>query len=228
MRSTTLAIATVAALGFTTVQAAAATLLLDTFDTLQFVGDTPSSTISSTDTIAFGSGTRTLEAVNYQNIGISETATSLASAAGSLNFSNDNGATGAGTLTYTNLGNIVLGTNPFFLFEVGEFDHIANFTVTVTDGLANVSTYTEVLSPGFDNELLYSAFTGTADFTDVASLSFMIDSENVPVFGPQSRADGELLSISISAVPLPASSLLLLGGLGGLVSMRRRKNKATA
>lgn len=228
MRSTTLAIATVAALGFTTVQAAAATLLLDTFDILQSVGDTPSSTIPSSSTIAFGSGTRTLEAVNFQNNGVSETATKFASSGGSLNFSNDNGSTGAGTLTYTNLGNIVLGSGTFFMFEVGEFDHIANFTVTVTDVLSNVSTYTEVLAPGFTDKLLFSEFTGTADFTNVASLSFMIDSQTVPGFGPQTKADGELLSVSISNVPLPASSLLLLGGLGGLMAMRRRKTKATA
>lgn len=214
---------TVAAMLMTAVPAVAATVIFDDFNTVQLAVDTPYSGSSNSSTIAFRSGTRTLTAENTSNNGNSVSATTLESISGALSFSNADKATGKGTLTYTNVGDISGGSNPFFFFNVGVFDAIADFSVTATDALGNISTYAEQLTPGFNPTLFFSEFTGGADFNNLATLSFMIDST-----GTGARVDGSITSISISAVPLPATGLLLFGALGGAAVLRRRKARKAA
>jgi len=211
--------------------AMATTVIFDDFTGTQQAVDTPFPGSSNSDTVAFNSGTRTLNVTNIQNNGLDVAATSLQVASGALSFSNADQATGTGELVYTNVGDIQLDDDPsrsFFLFDVGVFDAVAQFSVTATDGNGFVSTFSETLLPGFDPQLFFSEFAGTADFNDIATLSFSIDSENVPFFGPQFALDGSLNSISIGAVPLPASGILLIGALGGVAAMRRRKAQKKA
>ena len=222
MRLSAFGLATSAAMLLTSVQAFAATVVFDDFNDNQLAVDQPYAGSTNSNSIAFGAGTRTLTAENTTNGGNPIAATTLEAVGGSLSFSNNDKATGSGTVTYTNVGDISSGANPFFFFDVGVFDNVANFLATAVDTFGNVSMYEEVLSAGFDPTLFFSQFDGMADFNNLSTLSFMIDTTNVPGFGPVPRVDGSLNSISISAVPLPAGGLLLLAGLGGLAALRRR------
>lgn len=219
----------IAAMMLTAVPAMAATVVLDDFNDAQSAIDKPYSGSTSSNSIPYMTGTRTLTAeVTTFGSGDPQATTTLESGGGALSFSNKDGATGKGTLTYTNLGNIVLGAVPFFFFDVGVFDNVADFAVSVLDGSGGTSTYQEVLQTGFSPTLYFSQFTGSADFTDVAELSFMIDTTNVPEFGAVTSVDGSLDRITISAVPVPASGLLLVTALGGVVALRRRKARKAA
>ena len=102
------------------------------------------------------------------------------------------------------------------------FDGDAVFSVFGTDANDNTISYSENLLTGFSPILRFNEFTfaGTSafDFNNVAALSFKIDSTST-----RGNVDGQLASIEVSAVPVPASGLLLLGALGGAAALRRRK-----
>jgi hypothetical protein len=74
------------------------------------------------------------------------------------------------------------------------------------------------LVPGFNPFLYLAEFDGMADFNNIATLSFSIDT-----IGGVGSVDGSLNSISIAAVPLPAAGLLILGGFGMLAALRRKR-----
>lgn len=61
-------------------------------------------------------------------------------------------------------------------------------------------------------------------FADGVTVSGFFDSLGAP--GNVGSAQLDLSSTSVAPVPLPASSLLLIGGLAGLGAMRRRKKSA--
>lgn len=206
-------------------QATAATVIFDDFNDFQIAVDQPYQGVSTTSTIAFGNGTRTLTAENTSNNGNAIASTTLESVGGALSFSNDDMSTGRGTLTYTNLGDISSGANPFFHFDLGVLDNVAQFMASATDIFGNTSTFSEVLTPTFSATLFFSEFVGNADFNNIAELSFMIDTTDVPGFGAVTQVDGSLNAISLNApapIPLPATGLLLVGAMGGLAFLRRK------
>jgi len=163
---------------------------------------------------------------------------------GVLSFDNVGGSLGNGLIVYDGngtqgdldidgLGGVDFtmgGDLDRFFFDVVRADNVFDITVRVYGDTASgsgVSTFVENIDPdapgGFDPFLRFTEFDTGADLTNfenVGALSFEITSVDPAV-------DGALASISV--VPLPASALLLLGGLGGFAGLsaanRRRRRK---
>lgn len=219
------------AVALTASSATAATIMIDSFETFQQVADSPvPPTAPSTSTILAGDvlgGSRTLTVstspINPPSTNFGSSLTSTGDPADSrLIFNNNDGQQGVATVIYgVDAGGVALGdltdsgTNDKFFFEVLSGDLPGSFfSATVEDIFANVFTVTELLVPGFSPFQDFADFIGV-DFENVASLTFKLDSNGVDSF------DGSIGSIS--AVPLPASALLLLGGIGGLAAFGRRR-----
>ncbi len=68
-----------------------------------------------------------------------------------------------------------------------------------------------------------NAASGYAELTGLdirtASVTFTVQRTN----DTRGFADGALAAIEVAAVPVPAAGLLMLGGLGGLLALRRRR-----
>jgi hypothetical protein len=223
-------------------QAYAATLVIDSFGDQQRVQDTPTNNPNNSQvSAAVLGGFRDLEVLNTNADGSAEGATELHVTGGNLKFSNVAGAQGEGYLTYdgdddatsvntTGLGgaNLLIGANPYLFFAEPadvKFDNTAFFTVTAWDMDGGIATYEETLTATYDPRLFFSDFTTTAgfDFGNLGALQFFISST-----GLADSVDGAITQIEVRAddvapIPLPASGLLLLGGMGGLTFLRRRQ-----
>ena len=236
-----LAITTIAVLAAPA--AMAAPILIDDFSdaTTQFVGDDPFMGIiagSEVTGLPVPGGARDLyvETAPTKSLG-----TTLVVENGDLTFNNDSGQAGYGQVAYDGtdgaptsrtdididgLGGIDLTfglTSASFFFEVLDADGDFTFRAIVWDMLGNTHTYAEDIFGSFSPVLSFTEFTDAGvDMTDVGALVFEVESNGT------AAVDGRLGSISV--IPLPASALLLLGGLGGLAgfgsSKRRRRRKA--
>lgn len=210
--------------------AALAVTYIDDFSDDQLVTDAPAGALSNTDTATGLSGviggSRTITATNTTpTTGITDTTLNVTG--GELLYSNDAGAEGSATLYYdgngAGLGDLLAGpSGGYFFFELSTtilFDSVVNVTVTAEDTFGNSATYVELVDPSFDPFLSFDEFAGV-DFNSIASLTFTVDST-----GLGGGADGALASIQYGSIPLPASGLLLVGGLAGIGAIRRRRSK---
>ncbi len=104
------------------------------------------------------------------------------------------------------------------------FDDLpADLTVSVTDGSANSGQSSTTTSGGiFAPEsliLLFSSFSGSVDFTDITSISLLVDA-NLPA------SDLQFGFIETTFIPEPSTALLVGFGLTGLGAGRRHARVA--
>jgi hypothetical protein len=93
----------------------------------------------------------------------------------------------------------------------------SDFDATWSFGGLDIGTMTNLVNPAV------LSLSTIFDFTSLAPEAvFKFDAAG----GQASNGSYMQYRVDISAVPLPASSLLLLGGLGGLAAMRRKKKAA--
>lgn len=211
--------------------AMAATFTLDSFVTEQVAQADPAMTSTTVGgTYAAASREFAVDATVQENSGSNLVAsTKLESFGGILSFSTNSSIRGSAQLTYNTVNLMNTREKGFFTFNVvpNTFDGDAVFTVAGTDTNGDTISYSENLLSGFNPVLRFNEFTFGAsdafDFNNVAALSFKIDSTTT-----RGNVDGQLASIEVSAVPVPAAGLMLLGALGGAAALRRRKTAKKA
>ncbi|MGM0583556.1 MAG: VPLPA-CTERM sorting domain-containing protein [Pseudomonadota bacterium] len=160
---------------------------------------------------------------------------------GVLNFSNSNVSAGIGYITYdgaggfdgpggapvqfgTKLADFLVGPEPFMDFNVDSYEANLDVQIRVWDTTGNVMFYTEILPPAgaFEPALPLDDFSlesgGSFDWSSVGAVQFRVESE-VTTGG----YDGSISDVTVNAIPLPASALALVGGLGGIAALRRRR-----
>lgn len=229
-------IAAVATLA-TAPMATAASLLIDDFTTAQEVGFTPSGIVPQSSQVngpGILGGYRDMWVNTIgpnTTLGTKLEAGTVFDPEGELQFSNADAVVGQGLIVYdgSNVATSLATINPlglggidftlgglftWFEFEVSSFESDLLFEAVVSDMTGGSAWYTEILPPiGLFSPILpLTDFVGTVDWTDVGALAFRVTAQ-----GP--GYDGAIKSIKISAIPLPASALLLLGGLGGLAGL---------
>lgn len=138
--------------------------------------------------------------------------------------------------------NLVIGSEAqtFFSFDLSNFNpgsggSTALFSAFVWDNDGNRAEFAEIIGAGpISPNLFLSEFEGDdIDWTRVGALAFSIDSREgtspLGTFGGD-NFDGQVGVISVSAIPLPASVLMLLGGLGsflGISAVSARRQRKT-
>lgn len=205
--------------------ASAATVLLDDFDVDQSVFDNPAGGQVNTSTINAGNlgGTRELT-VDANVAPGAQLGASVIIENGSINFNNDNSVASDVELTYGNFGTFDLtqgGLGTGFIYEGVNTDNGFEFDVVVTDAGGMTSQFRTIV-PGNIGDLdlfrSFDEFTGSADLTQVTMIEFDVASNG--------EEDASLDSVGISVVPVPASGLLLLGGLAGAAAVARKRKSA--
>lgn len=225
--------------------APAQALVIDTYDTEHSVSATGGTQASEIEAPEALGGWRHLYVENAQ--GDYENGTTLKVYEGVLGFSNQVNASGRGWITYDGQGgfdgtegsvdtsglggvDFLVGPDPFMNFDVASFESNLYVQIDVWDMDGSRVSYDEVLPPAGDFTPLlpltdFDLVSGqTFDWSRVGAVQFFVESY-INSNDPDGGYDGSIDRVTVDPVPLPASALLVLGGLGGFAALRgRRRN----
>ena len=218
------------AIALAAIPASAATVaVIDDFSTQQAPITTDKSTFpAGVSSTASGGGilggTRQMTVISKQKGG---GFTTTAAVSGSMSvFSNSpigygEVKLGYGTVTPLASFDLTAGGADAFVLRVLSSDLGVDLAITAKDSLNRTSVLNSVIGAAVYNtnvKYTFAGFTGTADLTDVSSLTFrFVDSDG--------NSDFVLDKISTADVPLPAGGLLLVSALGA-IGIRRARRKA--
>jgi hypothetical protein len=99
--------------------------------------------------------------------------------------------------------------------KIGEVGH-----AVLSDGTTFAISATDLANSGGSKRAGYAALSTLGVITNQVRIYMGLTNDQ------QGFADGALASVSVAPVPVPAAGLMLLGGLGGLSALRRKRKTA--
>ena len=203
------------------IPAVAATVSIDSFGSDLFViapsGGSEASTNSVADASAFG-GTRTIAAERLSPTGSTNPARNVFAYSDSFDgtggVSVGTGTTGIASFSWSAAATDLtdLGSNDGIRLGIVSVDSLVNFALTL-----NGITVSKATSSAGDLDFLFTDFAAL-DATSISTVSLELSGD--PAFD---ASFSFIEATNVSAVPLPAGGLLLLGGLGALGFTRRKR-----
>jgi hypothetical protein len=160
----------------------------------------------------------TLQAAVDPNGGLAKFLTSTqAVTTGSVNLLYDGeGSPGLGGVDLTGGG-----ANDGFVLDVTVLGGQVTLTATVTDASGNSASGSPLGLGTGRQELLFSDITGPTDFSNIETIEFLIELGGGARIGIDSITTDATGTAAV--VPLPASAVLLLAGVGALGAVRARR-----
>ena len=208
---------TLAAAAITLAAGAASAITVDNFLTTNstgaIIGTGPTSG-GFTDSAGIGTSRTVTATINSALMGLNAEikADSNENNTGRFNFEADSLANAEVSLAYTGLGGVDLAANVLQLVAVAN-DSAFNLNVSITSG---GSTDDADFSIGAFNTMDTLSF-------DLSGISGATSADEVVFTFLADEHGGDISFGEISQVPVPAAGLLLVGALGGMAALRRRK-----